>query len=356
MDSATIALLRQNVSAWCTRNAALLDAMESHDWAPGMAERLFAELDGLGVLHMLHDESLHGAVGMVAETAECLARFSPSAALLLVQQNMAAYLLAEAGAPAPAGWTALPLYDGAAEWRYQISDEMHDAGMKLEGEWGLLPALPIAAQVLLPVEAGATFALVRLDARQLPAGIALGGAVLTLGLRGCPAGDLRAAAAVLPATAIIASGPAVRSAMETLWSQAEVCMLAIRAAILERSYAAAHDYATTRWQGGKTIIEHSQVRRMLGEMHLAQCGCAERLRMLAAALAPGTPLTDGQLALLLESAGEAPKVASDGIQLLGGNGYMEDYGQERRFRDAKQCEMLLGRPHAKRIAAWQAAQ
>ena len=40
---------------------------------------------------------------------------------------------------------------------------------------------------------------------------------------------------------------------------------------------------------------------------------------------------------------------TDGIQLLGGYGYMKDYGQEKRFRDAKQVQCLLGRAPLKRL-------
>lgn len=355
IDSATIAMLRQNVAAWAGRNAARLEAMEAGEWSDGASDALFAELDGLGVLHVLHDPGMRDAIGLVAETAEALARFSPSAALLVVQQNMAASLFAAAGAPAPTGWVALPLYDAAAEWRHQITAARTSTGFELDGVWGLLPALPIAAQIVLPVGHGDGFALVRLDCDRLPQGVESGPAVLTLGLRGCPAGDLRCHAAALPAGAVLGAGAELEQAVSALWSLAEVCMLGIRAGILDRSYTTALSYAAARWQGGKYIIEHTQVRRMLAEMHLAKCGYDERLRMLAGTVAGGAPLTDGQLALLIDSAVELPKLASDGIQLLGGNGYMEDYGQERRFRDAKQCEMLLGRPHAKRIAAWSAA-
>jgi alkylation response protein AidB-like acyl-CoA dehydrogenase len=38
----------------------------------------------------------------------------------------------------------------------------------------------------------------------------------------------------------------------------------------------------------------------------------------------------------------ACELTDDGIQVLGGNGYMEDYGQEKRFRDARQVQSLLG--------------
>lgn len=359
MDSATLTMLRQNVSMWCGRNAARLAGLEKGSWETGAAAQLFGELDGLGVLHILHDPTLHDAIGMVAETANAFARFSPSVALLVVQQNMAAYLLAEVNAPVPAGWVALPLYDSPGEWAFQIGSDLPAHGFRLNGVWGTLPALPIADCVLLPIvtgDGGDSFALVQVDCRRLPAQVVRGPAVLTLGLRGCPVGDLTFENVTLPQDAILASGTALKSTVEKLWSHAEICMLGIRAGILERSYAVAHDYAAARWQGGKFIIEHTQVRKMLAELYMAKCGFDERLHTLAAAIVPGAPLTAGQMALLLDSTAEAPRLASDGIQLLGGNGYMEDYGQERSFRDAKQCEMLLGRPHTKRGAAWEAAQ
>ena len=44
----------------------------------------------------------------------------------------------------------------------------------------------------------------------------------------------------------------------------------------------------------------------------------------------------------------ACEVAADGIQLLGGNGYMADYHQEKRFRDAVQAQSFLGMQDMKR--------
>ena len=38
----------------------------------------------------------------------------------------------------------------------------------------------------------------------------------------------------------------------------------------------------------------------------------------------------------------ATQVASDGIQVLGGVGYMKDFGQEKRFRDIGQIQAFLG--------------
>jgi len=45
----------------------------------------------------------------------------------------------------------------------------------------------------------------------------------------------------------------------------------------------------------------------------------------------------------------ACEVVTDGIQVLGGNGYMKDYGQEKRYRDARQVQALLGTAPMKKI-------
>ncbi len=45
----------------------------------------------------------------------------------------------------------------------------------------------------------------------------------------------------------------------------------------------------------------------------------------------------------------ATTCTTDGIQVLGGNGYMKEYHQEKRFRDAQQIQALLGMAPVKRI-------
>lgn len=45
----------------------------------------------------------------------------------------------------------------------------------------------------------------------------------------------------------------------------------------------------------------------------------------------------------------AVQVTTDGVQALGGVGYMQDFGQEKRFRDAKQIQACFGLTPLKRI-------
>jgi alkylation response protein AidB-like acyl-CoA dehydrogenase len=349
MDQSTLDMLRDSVHAWCARNQKRLEALE-HGRFDAM---LFGELDEMGVLHMLHDASMRDALPMAAETVHAFAAHSASLALLVAQQNMAGYLMGSVGARVPLGWASLPLYDAPGEWAHQIGVAAKGDARVLDGTWTSLPALPMAELTLLPVGDGDAFALVELDLRKPPPGLFRSEPAVTLGLRACPVGDLTFATVALPRAAVIAEGAAAREQFERLWSQAGIYMQAIRAALLAKSYATALEYAKVRVQGGKVILEHTHVRRMLANLALASARFGTAWRDACAAFQTEKALTAGHAAAFIACTQELPRLASDGIQLLGGNGYMEDYGQERLFRDAKQLELVLGRPVSLMLAAWE---
>ncbi len=88
-------------------------------------------------------------------------------------------------------------------------------------------------------------------------------------------------------------------------------------------------YARERRQGGRPIVEHPAVQLLLGE-------AASRVAAARAHLgfAGGTAGGLAQaLAARLSVVEEAFQAATDSMQVLGGYGYMEDYGVEKRLRD-----------------------
>ena len=50
----------------------------------------------------------------------------------------------------------------------------------------------------------------------------------------------------------------------------------------------------------------------------------------------------------------ALQVTTDGVQALGGVGYMQDFGQEKRFRDAKHIQACFGLTPMKRLRLFNA--
>jgi alkylation response protein AidB-like acyl-CoA dehydrogenase len=83
------------------------------------------------------------------------------------------------------------------------------------------------------------------------------------------------------------------------------------------------------------------MRSTTADLCLAQCCRAPDTRAGA---------SDGGSATALLVHEMAAEVVTDGVQVLGGNGYMKDYGQEKRYRDARQVQSFLGAHGPKKLA------
>jgi len=362
VDLETIAIMRKSIEGWCIANQKLIDELEWQQNKSELMVKLFKELSELGLLNILlenghstpdqTDKLERSKIAFVAEAAYQFARFSPSIALMLVQQNMASYLHADT----PKTWLALPLYDAVAEWPFQLELRNEGANSFINSQWKSIPLLPNAESLLLPIygKNNASFKLVLFDLKAQTNNafkVHLSGQML--GLRACDFGDLEVKNFQISNDLVLRQGEEEFKKIERLWSQAEVFMMAIRSGIYESTYTIARDYAKARWQGGKYIIDHSLIRKMLADLYQEKCALYESWQSIVTRLDTASALTDGQMGLALKSGERLPWATSDGIQLLGGNGYMEDYNQARCFRDAKQCESLLGHPQARGFAIWQ---
>lgn len=172
------------------------------------------------------------------------------------------------------------------------------------------------------------------------AGIDRSDPIVSLGLHALPAVDVTLTSAQATLLGTADSGATYfRNAACTL----HVAAAAISAGIMRASFKEAHEYAQLRRQGGRTIINWSEVRMMLAGM-LMRTTTAD-LCLAQYCRENGT----GSAAVLLihEMAAE---VVTDGVQLLGGNGYTKDYGQEKRYRDARQVQSFLGTHAPKKLA------
>lgn len=171
-------------------------------------------------------------------------------------------------------------------------------------------------------------------------GVAVSEPIRSLGLHACPAADLEMDGARAWLVGDEGQGPAY---MARVWGRMNAAAAAMSLGVMIGSFAEGLDYARQREQGGRQIINWSELRRILARMAVktkaADMALSDACRA-AEDNAGGWELGAEAVALF---AGEAStEVTTDGIQVLGGNGYMEDYGQEKRFRDAGQIRTLLG--------------
>lgn len=172
--------------------------------------------------------------------------------------------------------------------------------------------------------------------------------VVSVGLHACPAVDMDFHGA--PASLVGKEGEGAAYLGQAA-DRLSVACAAMAAGVMQGSFNTALDYARERLQGGWEIVNWSQVRMMLAEIAI-KIECAD-LIVEAASTAVDEGADGWQRASRAAALHVCPlacDVASDGIQLLGGNGYMHEYGQEKRFRDAQHIQLLLGMPPLRRLS------
>ena len=164
--------------------------------------------------------------------------------------------------------------------------------------------------------------------------------IFSLGLHACPAVDL---SLVGVEAKLIGQEGAGSKCFDQAADRMHSAVAAMQCGIMKGSFNEALDYSQQRCQGGKEIINWSGLRMILGQMAV-QVKIAE---MVVSEAAMAVENQEHQWNLYTRAAAVhlselACKLTTDGIQCLGGNGYMKDYGQEKRFRDAKHVQAFLG--------------
>ncbi len=135
-----------------------------------------------------------------------------------------------------------------------------------------------------------------------------------------------------------APGEGFKVAMATL-DAGRIGIAAQALGIARSAFEFAAGYACERKTFGKRIIEHQAVGFMLADMDMEIE--AARLMVLRAAWLKGKKVRFSKEAAMAKvmAAEVANKVAKNAIQVLGGNGYVNEYPVERAYRDAKITEI-----------------
>lgn len=175
--------------------------------------------------------------------------------------------------------------------------------------------------------------LVPLDA----AGVTRGKPLEKLGQRALPQGELYFDNVRIPADHLLAGpGAEYEQAAYAILTEANALMGSIWVGAARRAYEHALNYAHDRKQGGVPIIRHQNVRyRLFHMMRRVEAARALNHRVhLFNATAP-VPALQGSIATKITSTQTAFDVASDAIQMLGGNGLTREYPVEKLMRDAR---------------------
>jgi isovaleryl-CoA dehydrogenase len=108
-------------------------------------------------------------------------------------------------------------------------------------------------------------------------------------------------------------------------------------------------YVHERKQFGQSIGEFQLVQGKVADMYVAMNSCRAYVYAVAKACDRGETTREDAAGAILIAAEKATQVALDAIQLLGGNGYINDYPTGRLLRDAKLYDIGAGTSEIRRM-------
>ncbi len=119
--------------------------------------------------------------------------------------------------------------------------------------------------------------------------------------------------------------------------------------IMQACLDAVLPYVHVREQFGQRIGEFQLVQAKLADMYTTLSACRAYLYAVAQACDRGQSTRKDAAGVILFCAEKATQMALDAIQLLGGNGYTNDYPVGRLLRDAKLYEIGAGTSEIRRV-------
>jgi alkylation response protein AidB-like acyl-CoA dehydrogenase len=235
---------------------------------------------------------------------------------------------------------ACPLFNNPSEIRHMAAVIEEDGRFFLSGKLEYLVLGGVAEAAVVPAArvGQESYSYYLIDLSQ--PSVNIGEPVLSLGLRCCPAVDTE-----FHRSEAVPVGSSGDGAMlfNRAAAQLHPAAAAISSGIMKGAFDEALSYAGEREQGGRKIGEWSEMQIMLADM-------AVNIKIADMVVSDACRAVDGKekgweqkaLAAAIHIQEAAVRVTTDGVQALGGVGYMQDFGQEKRFRDAKHIQACFG--------------
>jgi alkylation response protein AidB-like acyl-CoA dehydrogenase len=321
---------------------ALVPKLRDHEQARALDETVRSAYAEMGLAGLELPESLDGAgLGTLARVLvnEELAAGDPGAALALDPLGPALYALLEIGGEEAVREHALPLLEqsGARALLVAEADAQLEIGQTVSGT---VPWVPADRVDLLVIASGDEAILVR-------EGIELE-SVRGAGLRAAGASQLTLDEA--PVVARYADAPGAGRAR----ARARLYMASLLIGLMRQAAEFSREYAQEREAFGRPIAHHQGLAFLITDMYAAVEGARLLLHEAAWRVDHGQPCEAAAASAFAEAIDASLLVGPNGVQILGGHGFMQDYPVEKYMREARLLGLVLGGGDAAREEAGQA--
>jgi isovaleryl-CoA dehydrogenase len=170
-----------------------------------------------------------------------------------------------------------------------------------------------------------------------------------LGMRGSPTGELVFADCEVPAENVLGTCNGGVSVLMSGLDFERAVLAAGPLGIMQAALDVVLPYVHDRKQFGQPIGEFQLVQGKLADMYAALNASRAYVYAVARACDRDAVTRQDAAAAILFASERATAVALDAIQLLGGNGYINDYPTGRLLRDAKLYEIGAGTSEIRRM-------
>ena len=359
---------RKAVRALCedrvAQRAAEIDEADEFPWD---VHRLFVENELMAVGYPEEHGGSGGGSLSMAVMVEEISRVSASAALIPLVCRLGAIpvMLAGTGAQRDA------LLGGIARGEHQMSYALTEpaagsdagsmrtryertaGGFRLSGTKRFITNAGISDRYTVfatrdPVERTKGISAFVVHAED--GGFSVGKSEEKMGIRGSPTREVYLDGVTIPEDRLIGEeGRGFGYAMRTLdYSRPTIAAQAL--GIAQGALDQAARYATEREQFGEKIARLQGIQFLLADMAME----VEAARLLVYQAAAACDADDPRLTYLsaiakCHASDTAMKVTTDAVQILGGYGYMREYGVERMMRDAKITQIYEGTNQIQRL-------
>ena len=331
---------------------------EEQQFAPGLLAKLFE----LGLMGIEIPEALGGAGGTFFDAVlaiEAIATVDPAVAVLVdvhntlvvnairrwATEDQRVTWLAKLASGTAGGYALSEAGSGSDAFALQTRAEKIDGGYRLNGRklWisnAREAGLFLVFATLDPAAGyrGITAFFVEKDTP----GFAVGRKEDKMGIRASSTCELLFDNCVIPATHLLGSeGKGYKIAIETL-NEGRIGIGAQMLGLAEGAWSHAAKYAKERRQFGKPIAEFQAIQFALAEMAM-EIEAAKLMVYNAARLKDAGKSYVREAAMCKLFASQvAERVASQCVEIFGGNGFVRDYPAEKYYRDAKVGKIYEG--------------
>ena len=211
-------------------------------------------------------------------------------------------------------------------------------GYRLQGAKSFVPFAGRCQQMLVVARSGEG-----LDAFIVPVsaqGVEIAEARGTLGLKSLQFADVTFNNVLLPCSARL--GENVRGDIHTLLASARVAISSILTGLARAVFEHITPYTQDRVAHGSALAKKQSVAFRLADMFIDIPSMRWLCWQAAAALAKGRRASREARLAQLHCAERAVWIADEGVQLMGGHGYMRANPVERWYRDARTLSLLEG--------------